>query len=281
MFFKLRINILGLILLSYTTLLAAEPRNIFQPIEQSQAKSMSEQPILLTRVIKLRYANAKQLAKTIKQHPGLISKGGSVGIDEQSNSLVIYDSARQVQQIRQLVKQLDIPSQQISIQARIMNIDRYYEQSLGVRFGLTQEHSSSGKTTSVHHRGFTVDLPGGIDRVIQTPSAGITLATLGKDVLLDLELSAIEAEGGGKLLSAPHLITSNLVPAYIEAGEEIPYEETTSGGGTAASFKKAVLGLKVVPQIVAGNQVLLDIQVNQDKRGNEIVKGEPAVDTRQ
>ena len=99
-------------------------------------------------------------------------------------------------------------------------------------------------------------------------------------MLLDLELMAMENEGLGKIVSSPHLIASNQQMAYIESGEEIPYQEVTSSGATSIAFKKAVLRLEVTPQITLDNHVILDLKLNQDSRG-VVTNGVPAINTRE
>ncbi|GAG22517.1 unnamed protein product, partial [marine sediment metagenome] len=125
-----------------------------------------------------------------------------------------------------------------------------------------------------------VDLPAMNILSSRPASIGVALANLGKDHLLDLELSALEKEGGGEIISSPRLITSNKQPAYIEEGTEIPYEEATSSGATSIEFKKAVLSLNVTPQITPDGRVILSLRINQDTVSSEQLGSVPAIDTR-
>ncbi len=112
-------------------------------------------------------------------------------------------------------------------------------------------------------------------------SVGIALARLSDNILLDLELSALESEGRAEVIASPRLITTNQQPAVIESGQEIPYQEATSSGATAVAFKKAVLSLKVTPQITPDSKILMDLQVNQDTPSSERYNGVPAIFTKE
>lgn len=112
-------------------------------------------------------------------------------------------------------------------------------------------------------------------------SVGIALAKLNDNILLDLELSALESEGRAELISSPRLITTNQQAAVIESGEEIPYQEATSSGATAVAFKKAVLSLKVTPQITPDGKILMDLQINQDTPSPQTFLGVPAIITKE
>ncbi len=163
---------------------------------------------------------------------------------------------------------------QIQIEARIVNIDEDFTKELGLEFGTVSgdNNNSSGR--------LTMDLSTA-DNKMNSGHFGFTLAKLNNNMLLDTELSAIESEGHGKVISRPKLITLNRKPAYIDSGEDIPYQEKTGEGNTNVNFKKAVLALKVTPEIVAKNKILLDIKVNQDKVSPLTIQGVPAIDTRE
>lgn len=167
---------------------------------------------------------------------------------------------------------LAVPPKQISIEARIVNIDENYTHELGLEFG-----TSSG-TTNNNSSGLSMDLP---NNQMNPGQFNFVLAKLNNGVLLDMELSALESEGHGKIISRPKLITLDHEPAFIDSGEDIPYQERTSEGNTNIAFKRAALGLKVTPEIVANNKILLHIQVNQDKVSSLTVQGVPAIDTQE
>jgi type IV pilus assembly protein PilQ len=124
--------------------------------------------------------------------------------------------------------------------------------------------------------GLGVDLP----TEFETGRFNVAIARIGIHSLLDLQISALENEGHARVISSPELLTANRTPAYIEAGDEIPYQEKTSSGATSVDFKKAVLSLKVTPQITAQNRIILNLEVNQDKLGALLVNGVPSIQTR-
>ncbi len=167
---------------------------------------------------------------------------------------------------------------QVQIEARIVNIDEDFTKELGLEFGT--RFGDGGNETS---GGLNMDLPSiNNDGNKITPGRfEFNLAKLSNNILLDTELSAIESEGHGKIISRPKLITLNRKPAYIDSGEDIPYQERTGEGNTNVNFKKAVLSLKVTPIIVSAHKILLNINVNQDKVSPITVQGVPAIDTRE
>ena len=247
-------------------------------------------------LLQLNYAKATEIAHLINAKPnGLLSKRGNVRVDIRNNALWVQDRASKLQEMRRLVHGLDIPMRQVLIEARIVNVDTRYEEELGIRFGLTRGSSATGlgegqgelfglepQLGTANHNRLNVNLPAINSTLSQVPSLGIALARLGKNFLLDLELSAIEVEGGGELISSPRLVTVNQQEASIEAGEEIPFQRATSSGATAVEFKKAVLALRVVPQITPDNKIIMKIKVSQDRRSNEpLVLGTPAINTQQ
>jgi type IV pilus assembly protein PilQ len=126
---------------------------------------------------------------------------------------------------------------------------------------------------------YNVNLP------VASPAGSIAYMLLGQDFLIDLELSAAQAEGRGEVISTPRVITANQREASIEQGVEIPYQESASSGATTISFKKAVLALKVTPQVTPDNRIILDLNVKKDSVGQVIVGGAgqqvPSIDTRE
>lgn len=228
---------------------------------------------LTSMIIPVHYAKAADLVTLLKsQDSSLWSKQGVIAADIRTNSLWIQETPQKIAAIRALLARLDQPVKQVLIQARIVNIDENYLQELGVKFGTV-----SGGNASVLD-GLNMDLP------VSVKSNGhfnIAIAKLGGNTLLDLELSALESEGHGKIISSPELVTADRMPAYIESGEEVPYQEKTSSGATNVTFKKAVLSLKVVPQITPEGHIFLDLTVNQDKLSPVTVNGVPAIQTRE
>jgi type IV pilus assembly protein PilQ len=246
-------------------------------------------------LIQMNYGKATDTAALLQQNKSgtsLLSSRGSVSVDARTNTLWVQDTPEKLAVIRSLIKQLDVPVKQVLIAARIVNVDSGFEQELGVRFGVTKTPHVSGTLpganalasgTAVGDVPFAqrlnVDLP-----VTQqgTGSIGLALAKLAPGTLLDLELSALESEGGGQIISNPRLITADQQAAIIESGQEIPYQEQTSSGATNVAFKKAVLSLSVTPQVTPDHKIILTLKVNQDRANfNNLVLGVPPIDTRQ
>lgn len=282
--------------------------------ELASKKEVTQLESLRTELVRLNYAKASDALLLIKgEKSSLLSERGSVSADERTNTLLIQDTPSQLAEIRTLLSQLDIPVRQVAIEARIVNVDSNFEKDLGIRWGITDPSHISGTlngqngllgggANEINNNALTdptanplidvpvdgrlnVNLPGQLGELATAHGAhlgrlGIALAKLGKDFLLDLEISALEAEGIGEVISTPKIVTANQHEAYIEKGEEIPYQESTSSGATSIQFKKAVLGLRVTPQITPDNNIIMELAVNQDVRGSSTPQG-PAINTRQ
>ncbi|MFA5959835.1 MAG: type IV pilus secretin PilQ [Tatlockia sp.] len=236
---------------------------------------------LYSDLIPVNYAKANELAALLKEMPASLSLRGNVSADPRTNSLWIQDSKAHLAKIRALVAQLDVPIKQVLIEARIVNVTKDSIRDLGIRFGIAKplnEHPVSEHAPLAER--LNLDLPalplGG-----NPASIGIALAKLGNGILLDLELSALESEGRGEIISSPTLITANQQAATIESGEEIPYQEATASGATSVAFKKAVLSLKVTPQITPDASILMDLHINQDIPSVKIFNGVPSILTKE
>lgn len=268
--------------------------------ELEAKKEVKELEPLTTELVTLNYAKAEEMATLLKdQTASLLTARGNVSIDERTNTLLIQDTPGSVTEARLLIQKLDIPVRQVLIEARIVNVDTDYEQNLGIRWGITRPTHLTGTlegandmqqnilndndpllNVGVDSR-LNVNLPAEVDTGI-TGSVGVALAKLKRKFLLDLEISALESEGVGELVSSPRLVTANQKEAYIEQGEEIPYQEATSSGATSVEFKKAVLALRVTPQITPDGKIIMDLKINQDRRSTQPeVLGVPAIDTQQ
>ena len=224
---------------------------------------------LTTMVWKINYSKAEEIAQLLQDGKvSLISKRGLVRVDARTNSLCIQDVSENMEHITKLIHQLDVPTQQIVIEARLASVDNDFERELGFSFAAlspSEENPSGAPVVTANQAG----------------RYSIAVATLADGSLLDVKLAALENAGHAELISRPSLFTSNRQPASIEAGEEIPYQEVSDSGGTAVVFKKAVLGLKVIPQVLPGNNVLLQLQINQDRPSSRMVLGVPTIRTRQ
>ena len=233
-----------------------------------------------THVIHLNYAKAHHMAKLLNNQLDSSSKLSKITADKRTNSLVIEACSLKLKQINQLVNQLDIASPQVMVNARIVSIDQNYRRQLGVRFGLdgVKPFKNVASTSNTSAEGLHVALPSSAQA---TSNAGLAMFKVAKGVLVDTELSALATEGHAKIISNPKLVASNHKSAEIEAGRKIPFQEKTGEGATTATFKKAVLKLKVTPQIIHGDQLLLHLTVSQDSQGSERVLGVPTINTRQ
>ena len=253
---------------------------------------------------------------------GLLSPRGSITVDERTNVLLVTDTTNRLDDIRELVNLLDRPVRQVQIESRIVIATDTFSHELGVRFGITGAYEddngnliSTAGTLSATDRMTSVGLanrqlnPGGSANPVIIPSpipGGVSvpplserlnvnlpasasagrfgLAILAADYLLDLELSALEEEDRGEVISSPRLITANQKEAFIQQGVEIPYLEASSSGAATVSFKEAVLELRVQPLITPDDRVILDLSVKKDTIGQNVAVqggGEvPSIDTR-
>lgn len=221
--------------------------------------------------VPLRYAKAADIATTVKNN-NLLSPRGSISADTRTNTVWVQDIPSKLNTIQNFIKAIDISVKQVLIEARIVSVDENYERELGIKFQTNMPHA---RTQLQGH--FNIDLP------VANPnstSIGLALAKLGDKNLLDLELSALETEGVGEIISSPRLMTANQQPAEILSGQEIPYQQATTSGATSISFQKAVLHLAVTPQITPGGKLILTLQLSQDRPTNTLIRGTPIIDTR-
>ena len=260
-----------------------------EKLELESNKQVEDLAPLRTEFIAINYAKASDLATLIsKGDNSLLSERGNVSIDGRTNTLIVQDVSSSLQAIRDMIAKLDVPVRQVMIESRIVNADESFTRDLGVQFGFSKKTGPASSTDQEIDVGsnaninleptadnFMVSLPA----VAPTASIGLAVGKIAS-YLLQLELSALLAEGRGEDIASPKVITANQKEALIESGVEIPYQEASSSGATSVSFKKAVLALKVVPQITPDNRVLLDLSVNQDTRGSPDVLGVPPIDTR-
>lgn len=219
------------------------------------------------RVWQLHYASANDVAALIKSsRTTLLSKRGQVSFDARTNVLYVHDIGSALIKVQHLIQRVDVPVRQIAIEARLASVDSDSERELGVEFAQSNDDNQ-------HESGAARANPKG--------KYSIAIAKLADGSQLDVKLLALERAGRAELISRPSLFTANQQTASIEAGEEVPYQEVSESGGTAIAFKRAVLGLKVTPKILPGNNVLMLLQINQDRPSNKFVLGMPTISTRQ
>ncbi len=225
---------------------------------------------LASQVWKIRYAKAVDIAGVLTgESAALVSERGQVRVDARTNIIFIRDTPERLQMLSHLIHRLDVPVQQVLIEARLVSIDQDAEQVLGFNFSVRPLEGGAGRLST---------LPAKVESVGRY---SIAIAHLPDGSLLDVKLAALEQQGRAELISSPSLFTGSYQEASIESGEEVPYQEVSESGGTAVAFKKAVLGLTVTPQILPGGQVLLALKINQDRPENRMVQGVPTISTRQ
>ncbi|EPR3587094.1 type IV pilus secretin PilQ [Vibrio alginolyticus] len=259
--------------------------------KQKLTEEMGE---LSSEIIKVNFAKASDIAEMIngEGNISMLSERGSMTIDERTNSLLIRELPENIEVIREIIESLDIPVKQVQIEARIVTINEGNMDELGIRWGFTSINGSNTVGGSIENNLATIGLYNGeggddgdgvgiddflnVNLAATSPNAtslAFQVAKLGSDTLLDLELSALQQESKAEIISSPRLITTNKKPAYIEQGTEIPYLESSSSGATTVTFKKAVLSLKVTPQITPDKRLVLDLSVTQDRPGQVVKTG--------
>lgn len=250
--------------------------------EQNKGEEVNNNPTLLTQNIKLHYAKASEIIDSITKGNGnLLSENGYLHFDERSNSIIIKDTASSIKNITTLIKHLDLPTEQIAIEARIVTIGSENLKELGVRWGVFNRNEHSHRFAGrLEGNGFeTNNLNVNFPVLNNSASAVLQIASINGRVL-DLELSALEQENNVEIIASPRLLTTNKKSASIQQGTEIPYTIYNKKSETFDfEFKDAVLGLDVTPQISADNQILLDLIVTQNSpNGQNGVSGLTTID---
>jgi len=249
-----------------------------------------------TEAFQMNYQKAADVQKLLsdKTQP-ILSKRGSAVVDARTNTLFVQDTPSRLEDVRKLVAKIDVPVRQVMIEARIVEASDSFSRNLGVRLGyhdLTPGHAIAGASSpriSVGGNlsdvgghaaggaqgGTPVFIPDSLS--VNMPAAGLNSLNPGAFSLilfnaaatqfLNLEISALEADGKGKIISSPRVLTADQVEALIEQGTEIPYQQATSSGATSVSFRKASLALKVKPQITPDGNVIMTLDVNKDAPG--------------
>ncbi|HMA98204.1 MAG TPA: type IV pilus secretin PilQ [Wenzhouxiangella sp.] len=289
-----------------------------QQVLRARADRQTLEP-LRTVMLPISYATATDLAGLVSvsqgDETGMLSERGSVSVDERTNTLLVTDTLDRIDEVRALVAELDRPVRQVHIESRIVIARHDFNYQLGVRFGVTGARTDSrgnlytasggsGANETMIRSGLLnrragngsstpVDLPGLDDRLnvnlpVSNAAGSLGVSILAADYMLDLELSALETEGRGEVISTPRLITANQVEAFIQQGVEIPFESLQGGNNAGAvnvEFKEAVLELRVKPLITPDNRVQLDLNIKQDTVGEIFETGRggsvPSIDTRE
>jgi type IV pilus assembly protein PilQ len=275
------------------------------PNEELAAKEKSrldaEQEIadrepLVTQSFAAKYQKAADLKVLISDpKQSILSKRGSAVVDVRSNTLFVQDTEKNIAKIEKIINQIDVPVRQVLIEGRIVLADDGFSKELGARFGVgrnknwndpeTAAVTVGGSLSNIYNVNTTQTTTTPNDLNVNLPATSSRAGVFGFQIynilhgfLLNIELSAAEADNRTKTISSPKVITGNQQKAVIESGVEIPYQEASSSGATSVSFKKATLGLEVTPQITPDNKVNMDLLVKKDSVG-DVTNGVPAINT--
>lgn len=287
-----------------------------EKLELESQQQIEELAPLRSEYIQVNYAKAADISALLKSEGNqlLTPTRGNVTVDERTNTLLVRDTSAKLEDIHRLITKLDIPVRQVLIESRVVIANDDFAKDIGVRFGFNQSYSekvggneilvAGGKpgylggtaaldTGTFMGVGASIENPPGdgeesllvnLPAVLGGDRGGAVNLLVGKigSFLLQLELSAMQTEGKGEVISSPRVITSDRNKATIKAGVEIPYQEASSSGATSVSFKEAVLKLEVTPQITPDDHVIMDLKINKDNPDfSRAVLGVPPVDTRE
>jgi type IV pilus assembly protein PilQ len=267
-----------------------------QALEASQ--QIEDLELMRTEVYTLRYMKAVDLVKIITDSKQkILSKRGSAVPDIRTNNVFVQDTAKSLEQVQAIIEKTDVPVKQVMIESRLVIADDRYSKALGARFGVNKTgsvgsnnyaiggniaqtggigvNSTSGVTAA---SGGTDGLQSNLGVTGATGSFAFSLFRLPAGLLLNLELTAMESDGRGKVVSSPRVTTANQHKAKIASGTEIPYAEASSSGAATISFKSAVLSLEVTPQITPDNKIIMELDVTKDSVG-EVYAGVPSIKT--
>ncbi len=276
-------------------------------LELEQKAQISELEPLITETFQLNYQKADAFRQVFGLdgqvgRGSILSRRGSASAEPRTNKLFVTDTPSRLEEVRKLIQLTDVPTRQVMIEARIVEADDSFNRNLGAKLGFIDMRSGNAKgTTGINLPGSTrlavtgnylgvgeqtlqakvsdksfipntqlVDLPANAIGTASAASIAVSLYSAGASRFLNLELSALESEGKGKIISSPRVVTADQQAAVIEQGEEIPYQQATSSGATSVQFKKANLKLEVTPQITPDAQIILMVDVAKDSRGTPV-----------
>ncbi|MHC8348344.1 type IV pilus secretin PilQ [Pseudomonas sp. RT4P38] len=246
--------------------------------ELESQKQIADLAPLRRELLQVNYAKAADIAKlfqSVTSAEAKVDERGSITVDERTNNIIAYQTQDRLDELRRIVAQLDIPVRQVMIEARIVEANVDYDKSLGVRWGGSLQNKGNWNTSGVSNganASSTIGTPGStstnspfVDLGTAANTSGLGIAFITDNVLLDLELTAMEKTGNGEIVSQPKVVTSDKETAKILKGTEIPYQEASSSGATSVSFKEASLSLEVTPQITPDNRIIMEVKVTKDE----------------
>jgi len=282
-----------------------------EKLELEQRAQISDLEPLRSEIFQLNYQKAESFRTVFgldaNGAPGgdsrnrVLSKRGSAIIDPRTNQLFVTDIASKIEDIRMLIQKTDVASKQVLIEARLVEASDGFSRNLGAKIGFNDARRAAGgdpgygvggdnrlalsgnipgvgavtgqASGSTFDNSTLVNLPAAAIGGINAPSIAFSLFSSSDNRFLNLELSALEADGKGKIISSPRVVTEDKMVAVIEQGIELPYQVASSSGATSIEFKKANLRLEVIPQITPDGNVVLEVDVSKDSKGDETRAG--------
>lgn len=280
-------------------------------------RQLEELAPLRTEYIRIRYADAKKLFDLFDNRGRGGSSGGASGrsstgsilsprgnaiVDERTNTIILTDTEEKIAEFRRIVQQIDIPVRQVEIEARIVIANTDFRKQMGVRWGVAAVRTHGSSLVNVIGRRDGLDSQPGnpgefflgdgtldigeslaVDLGVAEPSGSIAIGLLRNNTFLDMELSALQNDGYGEIISQPKVLTSDKKKALIESGTQVPFLEGSSAGNTQIQFEDATLKLEVTPLITPDNRIVMELVVNQDSIGQFVPSGlgglVPTIDT--
>ncbi len=264
-----------------------------EKIDLTARQEIGELEDLRTESFVISYQKGEDIVKLLSgDKQRILSKRGSAVVDQRTNTMFVQDTSSRLEEVRKLIKQIDVPVRQVMIEARVVEASDKFGRNLGVRLG----YNSNDPFKVAGNLSGNI----GANKIVGGPLAGTTMPASTPNVnlpsagtagafsmllfnsslskVLSLELTALETDSRGKVISSPRVVTSDKTEAIIETGTEVPYQQASSSGATNVAFKKATLNLTVKPQITPDDNVMMDIKVNKDSVG-QIYAGVPSIDT--
>ena len=232
----------------------------------------------------------------------LLSTRGTISIDPRTNTIILQDTAKKIDEIRAMIGRLDVPVRQVMIEARIVRATNNFSKEMGVKWGVLSQGITNNKSLLVGGSDttlwnlrepekdsdlggfkYTIDRPDNLNVDLGVTAAGASRIAFGlislSDVMLDLELSALQSEGRGEVISTPKVLTGDKQKARVASGTQIPYQNATSSGATAVQFINAELSLEVTPNITPDGKIGMELFINSDTPGLVLPTGQRQIDT--
>ena len=243
------------------------------PLDEIATRERPEPAPLRRELVQVNYARAADIVMLFQSVTGGqagLEGQGTITVDERTNNIIAFESSERLDELRRIVAQLDVPVRQVMIEAWIVEAGVDFEKSLGVRWGGASSNSGLWSASGITQPLQSGAAPGNasapfVDLGVSRNSSGLGIAFVTNNVLLDLELTAMEKTGNGEIISQPKVVTADKETAKILKGTQIPYQQASKTGATSVSFKEASLSLEVTPQITPDNSVIMAVVVTKDE----------------